>query len=185
MEIVRYNLQLYEKASGQSVNFQKSSVCFSYNVSMRTRQEVCSIIQVLKSQSQGFYLGVPASVGSNKNVVFGYIKDKVWKIISRWKNRFFSRVAKEIFVKTVAQSIPTFLMSGFYLPLDLCAELDCMLNSFWWGNGRDLKGIRWMRWETLCVQKKKGGMGFRKLHEFNLALLGKQGYGWSMTLNLL
>ena len=51
VEIVRYNLQLYEKASGQSVNFQNSSVCFSYNVSMRTRQEVCSILQVLESQS--------------------------------------------------------------------------------------------------------------------------------------
>ena len=81
-----------------------------------------------------------------------------------------------MFVKTVAQSIPTFIMSGFYFPLDLCAKLDHMLNSFWWGNGRDLKGIRWMRWEKLCVQKKKGGMGFKKLHEFNLALLGKQGW---------
>ena len=66
-------------------------------------------------------------------------------------------------------------MSVFYLPLDLCAELDCMLNSFWWGNDRDLKGIRWMRWEKVCVQNKNGGIGFRKLHEFNLALLWKQG----------
>ena len=33
-----------------------------------------------------------------------------------------------------------------------------------------------MRWGKLCVQKKKGGIGFRKLHEFNLALLGKQGW---------
>ena len=39
-------LQLYEKASGQSVNFQKSSVCFSSNTSVRTRQEACSILQV-------------------------------------------------------------------------------------------------------------------------------------------
>ena len=80
---------------------------------MRTRQEVCSILQVPESQSQGFYLGLPTSVGSNKNVVFGYIKDKVWKRILGWKNRFFSRAAKEILVKMMAQSIPTFLMSVF------------------------------------------------------------------------
>ena len=29
--------QLYGKASGQSVNFHKSSVCFSYNASVRSR----------------------------------------------------------------------------------------------------------------------------------------------------
>ena len=39
-------LLLYEKASGKSVNFQKSSVCFSSNTSVRTRQEACSILQV-------------------------------------------------------------------------------------------------------------------------------------------
>ena len=58
-------LQLYEKASGKSVNFKKSSVYFSSNASECTRQEVCSILQVPKIQSQGFYLGLPASVGSN------------------------------------------------------------------------------------------------------------------------
>ena len=127
-------LQLYEKALGQSVNFQKSSVCFSSNTSVRTRQEVCFILHVSESQSPSFYLGLPTLVGSNKNVVFGYIKDKVWKRISMWKNNFFSRAAKEILLKTMVQYIPTFLMSVFYLPLDLCAELDRMLNSFWWGN---------------------------------------------------
>ena len=88
---------------------------------MCTGQEVCSIPQVPESQSQGFYLGLSASVGSNKNAIFGYIKDKVWKRISGWKNLFFTRATKEILVKMVAQSIPTFRMSVFYLPLDLCA----------------------------------------------------------------
>ena len=95
-------LQLYEKASGQSVNFQKSNVCCISNASVRTRQEVCFILQVPESRSQGFYLGLPSLVESNKNVVFCYIKDKVWKRISGWKNHFFSRATKEILVKMVA-----------------------------------------------------------------------------------
>lgn len=33
----------------------------------------------------------------------------------------------------------------------------------------------------MCKSKLYGGMGFRQLHEFNLALLGKQ--GWRLTMN--
>ncbi|CAN1316692.1 hypothetical protein LINPERPRIM_LOCUS30154 [Linum perenne] len=33
-----------------------------------------------------------------------------------------------------------------------------------------------MRWERLCVRKEDGGMGFKDMHAFNLAMLGKARY---------
>lgn len=35
------------------------------------------------------------------------------------------------------------------------------------------KGIKWARWDRLCVRKNNGGMSFRNLHDFNLVMLGK------------
>ena len=67
-------------------------------------------------------------------------------------------------------------MSVFLIPLCLCEELERMMNSFWWGkNGRVHDGIKWKSWDKLCHHKVTGGLGFRRLHEFNLAMLGKLG----------
>lgn len=61
-----------------------------------------------------------------------------------------------------------------------------MLNNFWWSsNSREKKGIKWHRWEALCLPKDKGGMGFKNLHGFNLALLGKHCWNFMARPNTL
>ena len=52
-----------------------------------------------------------------------------------------------------------------------------MLNSFWWGlNLDESKHINWLQWNTLCKPKRESGMVFKNFREFNLAMLGKQGW---------
>lgn len=40
-------------------------------------------------------------------------------------------------------------------------------------NDNNSKGIRWLTWDKMALPKCKGGLGFRDLYGFNLALLGK------------
>lgn len=99
----------------------------------------------------------------------------VWQKLQNLNMKMLSRAGKEISLKAVAQVIPNYAMQVYLLPLDLCRKLETMMNSFWWGNRGNGGGvIHWMKWELLCKPKTYGGIGFKNVHEFNVAMLGKQ-----------
>lgn len=103
--------------------------------------------------------------------------------IQGWRSNKISKAGKEILLKSAAQAVPTYSMSTFLLPSTLLDELQRMMNSYWWGHGVEpRKGIKWEACDSLCKHKSKGGMGFRNLHLFNVAMLGKT--GWNIIVNL-
>ena len=49
-----------------------------------------------------------------------------------------------------------------------------MIRKFWWDQVKDENRIPWLSWDKMCEPKSNGGMGFKNLKFFNLALLAKQ-----------
>lgn len=126
-------LNLYGKASGQVINSEKSLVFFSQNTSQSTKDEVLHFLGPMQDTRHTKYLGLPSLIGKSKAQLFAKIKERVGKKISIWKEKMLSMGGKEILIKVVAQSIPTYAMSVFQLPKGFCEELESMTRRFWGG----------------------------------------------------
>lgn len=168
-------LDTYEKASGQKLNKNKTSIFFSRNTKAEARTHILSVAGTSSTRGYEKYLGLPAIFGRSKVRAFAEIKGKVWDRINGWKENFLSQAGKEILLKAVIQEIPTYTMSVFLLPKTLCKDINSMMSRFWWGNKEKDSKMVWMSWERMGRPKVKGGLGFRDLEMFNLALLAKQG----------
>ncbi|GJN28083.1 hypothetical protein PR202_gb16165 [Eleusine coracana subsp. coracana] len=169
-------LEDYHKGSGQLVNKGKSAVFFSENCEDEVRLEVMDGLQITIEALGEKYLGLPTAVGKVADGTFSYVADRIRSFVNGWSEKDLSCAAREVLVKANAQAVPTYPMSCFKLPVDVCKRMTSYISNYWWGSAVDSHKIHWQRWSKLTCPKGEGGMGFRDLLLFNKALLGKQGW---------
>jgi hypothetical protein len=91
-------LEVYESASGQKINVEKTSIFFSSNTGVEFRALISSAGFATSSCFEK-YLGLPVLVGRSKMRTFEGIQSRVRKKVDGWKEKFLSQAGKEILIK--------------------------------------------------------------------------------------
>lgn len=104
---------------------------FSKNTRTGVKQDIQAMLgaQVFNDCEQ--YLGLPMVIRKSKVNTFKGVREKIAKRVTGWKEKFISKVGREIFIKTVAQVIPTNTMRIFRLPKHLCDDINTILARYW------------------------------------------------------
>ncbi|KAK8684047.1 hypothetical protein V6N13_040084 [Hibiscus sabdariffa] len=108
---------------------------------------------------------------------FGFLTDKVSTKVCGWNENLLSYGAREVFLKVVAQALPTSVMTCYFLPYCVLDHIVGVMCNYWWSGCSSRRGWLMIAWKKFCTPKRAGGLAFCELHQFNVALLGKQVWG--------
>ena len=176
-------LEAYKIGSGQLVNPATSAIFFSRSYSAEAETEVTQCLNIEREALEEKYLGLPTAIWQIYLVgAFEKICSRIQNLVNGWCLKKLGAAGREILIKAVAQSVPTFSMSYFPLSKTTCKKITSSLARYWWGGDGDTSKLYWKKWSDIAHTKIGGYMGFMDVHLVNIAMLGKQ--AWRLVTKL-
>lgn len=159
-------LVLFEAVSGLKVNWRKSSLCPVNEV--RQIQSLAGILGCSLEKLPTTYLGMPLGSSHKALEIWDGILEKTERKLSRWKAQSLFRGGRLILINSVLDSLPTYVLPLFPIPVKVEEQLDKLrINFLWQGN------YRLVNWRTVLLSKDREGLGIRNLRLQNGSLLKK------------
>lgn len=106
-QVMKETLDIYEKASCQKVNWNKSEICF-FNTKPYKKREVCRILGMKVGSLLGKYLGIPFFGGTNKSDLWKNLIDSCINKMDGWKSRWLTSASRILMLRTVVSAIPIY-----------------------------------------------------------------------------
>ncbi|CAH9059413.1 unnamed protein product [Cuscuta epithymum] len=181
--LVNFNkfLNSYQRASGQTINLQKSS----FLCGRKARAGLIShILGMQEADLPIKYLGVPLHKGINR---VSYCMDLIHKFdqkLSTWKQNNLSMAGRLILVKHVLNTIPLHILAADKLPKKVVSIIDKKMACFFWGSSNEKKKYHWISWSKLCYPTEEGGIGIRHLSDIEKAFSLKLWWKWKVSDSL-
>ena len=117
------------------------------------------------------YLGLPLGAPFKPEVVWDGVEERFRKRLAMWKRQYTSKGGRLTLIRSTLSSMPIYFMTLFYLPRKVRLRLEKIQRDFLWGGGALVKRPHLVKWNLVCLEKRKDGLGVRNLALINKALL--------------
>lgn len=87
-------LRKLEKASGQQINIDKSSVFFNRNTEIETKNELCDKLRFYEAEVNSKYLGLSDIIERKKTAVVGYFRETFQDRVHGWDKKLLLKGGK-------------------------------------------------------------------------------------------
>ena len=119
------------------------------------------------------YLGLPLGGPFKSEVVWDGVEERFRKRLAMWKRQYISKGGRLTLIRSTLSSMSIYFMSLFYLRGKVRSRLEKIQRDFLWGGRALVQKPHLVRWNLVCLERKKGGLGVRNLALMNKALLSK------------
>lgn len=119
------------------------------------------------------YLGVPLISSKLRKVDCLALVEKMTSRVKSWTCRFLSYAGRAQLVKTILFAIQVYWSSLFILLQGVIKSIEQIWISFLWKDDDVSKGGGKVAWETLCLPRKEGGLGIKRIGAWNQAAMTK------------
>ena len=169
---MRAILMLFEAISGLKANFTKSQL-FVFNVHFAWLTEAALVLKCKVGSLPFVYLGLPIGGDARQLSFWDPLITRLKSRLFGWKSKHLSFGGRLVLLKSVLSSMHVYALSFFKAPSGIISFIESILNYFFWVGNDNQKKNSWVDWNSVCLSKEVGGLGVRRIREFNNALLGK------------
>ena len=125
------------------------------------------------------YLGLPLGAHCKSLTIRDGMEEHFRKKLALWKRQYISKGGRITLIKSTLSSLPLCLMSILPLPRMVRLRLDQVQRNFLWGEGALVQKLHLVKWDTICLERRNGGLGVKNLSIMNKALLCK--WSWQFA----
>ena len=171
MTYLSWLLMWFEACSGLRINLEKSEmipVRRVHNIEGLALELGCKV-----GELPSCYLGLPLGAPFNSLAMWDGVEERFRRRLAMWKRQYISKGGRLTLIRSTLSSMPIYFMSPFYLPRKVRLRLEKIQRDFLWGGGALAQKPHLVRWNLVCLEKRKGGLGVRNLALMNSALLCK------------
>jgi hypothetical protein len=123
------------------------------------------------------YLGLPVGANPRRLTTWEPLLEALRKRLGTWENKYVSLGGRIVLLNSVLNAIPVFYLSYLKIPIQVWKKVRPIQRDFLWGR----KKMSWIKWDTVCLPKDKGGLGVRDVRVVNISLLSK--WRWRLLDN--